>query len=98
MIPRRPGRAAQLRLEDLQRWCYNTGADLDRLTFDERRDVLKALNVKATVYRKEHSPRVVIDVEVPLAEGDMSSRPGHPEVQARLRWSGCAPTRRCCAG
>jgi site-specific DNA recombinase len=94
----RAWQAAQLRLEDLQRWCYNTGADLDRLTFDERRDVLKALNVKATVYRKEHTPRVVIDVEVPLADRVMSNCPEEPEVQAHLRWSGCAPTRRCCAG
>jgi site-specific DNA recombinase len=62
----RAWRAAQARLDDLQRWCQQRGADLDRLTFAERRDVLVALNVRATVYPRGHQPRVVIEAEVPL--------------------------------
>jgi site-specific DNA recombinase len=81
---RRTWQAAQVRLEDLQRWCRRAGADLDHLTFDERRDVLHVLNVRAAVFKPGHSPRIVIEAEVPLNDGESAAGDGAQSTSNEL--------------
>jgi site-specific DNA recombinase len=57
-------RADQERLFNLTEWCGRVTANLDSLTYPERRDVLAALGVSARVWRKDHTPRWEITMDV----------------------------------
>jgi site-specific DNA recombinase len=59
---------AQARLGNLTAWCRTVAANIDRLTYEERRDALIALGVAVVVYRKGHEPRYEITMKIPLAD------------------------------
>jgi site-specific DNA recombinase len=59
-------RDAQLAVSNLADWTRTVGANLDRLTWKERRLVLDALGVRLTVFPHGHEPRFVIDAEIPI--------------------------------
>jgi hypothetical protein len=73
-------KAAQARLTSLERWCRIFGANLGQLTYEERREALEALGIKAKVYRADHTPRIVIEANILLdeagAEGEVLSAAG----------------------
>jgi site-specific DNA recombinase len=53
------------RLKGLREWRTRVAANLDRLTYDQKRMVLEALGVVVSVYREDHEPRIEI-VMAPL--------------------------------
>jgi hypothetical protein len=59
-------RDAQLAVRNLADWTRTVGANLDRLTWKERRLVLDALGVRLTVFPHGHEPRFVMDAEIPI--------------------------------
>jgi site-specific DNA recombinase len=54
------------RLADLETWCYGVAANLESLTYEERRLALDALGVQVRIYRTDHTPRYEIIASVPL--------------------------------
>lgn len=70
-------RADEDRLINLTEWCCRVSANLESLSYLERRDVLAALGVSARVWRKDHTPRWEITMDV--RELDLASD-GRPIV------------------
>jgi len=54
---------AQLRLSDLEYWIGVQAANLLVLGYEQKRLALHALNVRATVWAQEHSPRFLVSME-----------------------------------
>ena len=61
-------RLAEGRLTDLTAWCRNVAANLSEMTYDQKRFALAALGVQARVWKRDHDPRYMITMEVPIAE------------------------------
>jgi site-specific DNA recombinase len=57
---------AQERLGSIQAWCQSIAANIDTLSYDEKRLALSALGVKVRVWRPQHDPRYKIDAVIPL--------------------------------
>ena len=57
---------AQARLDDLTAWCVTVAANLETLSWTEKRLALDALGVRVQVYRTTHDPRYVISADIPL--------------------------------
>jgi len=79
--------AAQDRLADLQAWVGIVATNLDGLAYQEKRDLLAALDVKVKLYRHDHAPRYEITASIPLdaapsenivLSGGSGSRPWFP--------------------
>jgi hypothetical protein len=60
--------AAQQRLSDLEAWCHHVAGRLGELTYEQKRDALTALGVEVRVYPKDHNPRYVITLALPLPD------------------------------
>ena len=96
---------AQDRVTDLELWCRRVADNLPTLTYAEKRDILAALNARATLYRQDHTPRWEIilspnDIvsETPRRSGGHSTGSTRCGWQgtARRTWHGCWPTRGSC--
>jgi hypothetical protein len=66
--------AKDRQLLDLAAWCSRAAANLETLTYAERRTILEALGVKVRVWRADHNPRwememapLPVDPNVPIA-------------------------------
>ena len=72
---------AQGRLGDLRAWCGTVADNVDTLSYDEKRDALRALDVQVTFWRKDHGRRYEIAESLPLVSTTLpivntaSSRP-----------------------
>lgn len=53
------------RLGDLAAWCGRVAANLAALTYDQKRLVLEALDVRVLVWRSDHEPRWRVDMSLP---------------------------------
>jgi site-specific DNA recombinase len=56
----------QDRLIELTTWCRTVAANLDALTYDERRMALEALGVQVQVWPSDHTPRYAITASIPF--------------------------------
>ncbi|HEV2122581.1 MAG TPA: recombinase family protein [Chloroflexota bacterium] len=72
---------AQERLGDIQAWCHTVAANLETLSYEEKRLALDALGVHVTVWRTGHTPRYEIRANIPLdgAIVDSSNRSPCPD-------------------
>jgi hypothetical protein len=73
----RPGKP-QDHLTSLQDWVTTVGANVEELTYQERRDLLSALDVRVRLYRKDHTPRYEVTASLPIEAdraGDVVSQP-----------------------
>jgi hypothetical protein len=76
----------QVRLASLTEWLETVSVNIDRLTYDQKRELLSALDVQILLYPSDHTPRWEIRASLPLDEPDedkvvyRSSRccSGHP--------------------
>lgn len=59
-------RAAQDHLADMQAWITAVAGNLDGLTYQQKRDLLSALDVRVKLYRMDHTPRYEITASLPL--------------------------------
>jgi len=69
---------SQDHLTSLQDWVGAVGANVEELTYQERRDLLAALDVRVRLYRKDHTPRYEITASLPFEPdmaGDIVSQP-----------------------
>jgi site-specific DNA recombinase len=57
---------AQVRFNDIEVWCRNVAANVDDLTYDQKRTALDALGVKVRVWRGDHNPRWKINARIPF--------------------------------
>ncbi|MDP9375378.1 MAG: recombinase family protein, partial [Chloroflexota bacterium] len=62
--------AAQDRLRALEDWCRVVAANVDDLTYAERREMLAALGVQVRVWPSGHAPRYEIRAVIPFAAGE----------------------------
>jgi hypothetical protein len=63
-------------LRSIEHWVSALGSTLQETTYTERRQLLRALDVKVTVFRSDHMPRYVIQFDLsrlskPLPELDL---------------------------
>jgi site-specific DNA recombinase len=58
--------AAQARIADIRAWCERVAKNIDRLTYNEKRDALIALDVRVMLHRADHTPRWEITASLPL--------------------------------
>jgi site-specific DNA recombinase len=58
--------AAQSQLVNLQQWVRTVAENMDDLAYDDRRDLLRALDVRVKLYRKDHQPRWEITASLPI--------------------------------
>lgn len=84
---RRLWQSANDRLGELTIWCRTVAANLDRLTYQERRSALLALGVTAGAYRASHEPRYDFHMNLPL-DGSVANRSSRSSEYNRLhlRW------------
>ncbi len=68
IVRRASWEASQRQLVAVQDWCHSLAAKLGRLTYQEKRIALDALNVQVRIFVKDHSPRYVITASIPLEE------------------------------
>jgi site-specific DNA recombinase len=57
---------AQARFNDIEAWCHNVAANVQDLTYDQKRTALEALGVKVRVWRGDHNPRWNIKAKIPI--------------------------------
>jgi site-specific DNA recombinase len=62
--------ATQMDVGPLAPWIARVAANLDTMTYDEKRDLLATLRVRVTVYPMAHTPRWQITAAVPLPQSD----------------------------
>jgi site-specific DNA recombinase len=95
-LTRRKGWAiGEQRVAEMELWCRSVGRRLGLLSYDERRLALQALNVRAYVWRADHSPYFEIEIGLPLddgdppdeANGDHKSRSTGNDQLVALRWT-----------
>jgi site-specific DNA recombinase len=55
--------AAQRRLQDVRTWCATVGGRLQDASYERRRLVLAAFDVRVTIYPVGHDPRYIILAE-----------------------------------
>ena len=58
--------AAQGRLDELTAWCDTVAANLDLLSYDDRRLALRALGVRVRLWERDHEPRYEITANISL--------------------------------
>lgn len=69
VLARRAGwEAAQARLDELEAWCRHVAESVGQLSYAQKRDALLALGVRVEVYPREHTPRCVVTMGIPLEE------------------------------
>jgi site-specific DNA recombinase len=66
----------QLVLDQIAAWRSRVAANLARLTYDLKRDILRAMDVRVTLWPAGHEPRYVIDAGIPLDDADLSGEGG----------------------
>jgi site-specific DNA recombinase len=66
-------RRAQERMGDVAAWCRTVAANLETLTYAEKRLALDALGVRVRLWRKGHEPRYEITANVPLEAAPAAS-------------------------
>ncbi len=57
---------SQDHLTSLQDWVTTVGANVEELTYQERRNLLSALDVRVRLYRKDHTPRYEVTASLPI--------------------------------
>lgn len=62
--------ASQEQLTDLEAWIRVVGNNIESLNYQQRRDLLAALSIQVTLYRKDHVPRYEITASLPLDAGE----------------------------
>jgi site-specific DNA recombinase len=55
-------------LDDLKAYCGRVASNLDNLSYDVRRAILDALDVRVKLYNSSHSPRFEINASLPVDE------------------------------
>jgi hypothetical protein len=87
-------------LRSIEQWVSALGSTLQETTYAERRQFLRALDVKVTVYRSDHTPRYVIHFDLsrlrkPLPDLDLPTltdsdvqwlRSDRPQQQGASPW------------
>lgn len=58
--------AQQTELDSLEEWCSTVSANLEELTYQQKRLALDVLGFKVTVYKADHTPRWQVTAEIPL--------------------------------
>ncbi|MDQ3225938.1 MAG: hypothetical protein M3Q50_04825, partial [Chloroflexota bacterium] len=58
--------SAQDRLDDIARWCGTVVANVDTLSYADKRLAFDALGVEARVWGIEHTPRWDVSATIPL--------------------------------
>jgi site-specific DNA recombinase len=58
--------AVQSQLVNLQQWVRTVAENMDDLEYDDRRDLLRALDVRVKLFRKDHQPRWEITASLPI--------------------------------
>ncbi len=91
---RRKGwQASRDQLADLEAWCHRVGANLMRLTHDEKLQVLDAVGLQVRLFHTDHEPRFEITASLPIdtdivstasraCAGSASRRRGRPACPA----------------
>jgi site-specific DNA recombinase len=59
---------AQDRLDQLEAWCRTVAANIEDMSYQQKRLALDALGVTARVYRAGHEPRYEIEANIPMSE------------------------------
>jgi hypothetical protein len=86
--------AAQDRLDDIARWCGTIAANVDGLSYADKRLAFDALGVEARVWGVEHAPRWDVSASIPLDPQTVSVTSGIPACRAAdRRGSGGHPQR-----
>ena len=84
--------AASEQARQLVEWCHLAGANLEGLSYEQRRLTLDVLAVEVVVYRADHAPRWTMTGSIPLAAGGesvvypMLARSVHNHA-VRLAWA-----------
>lgn len=60
---------ATAQLMNLTEWCDRVAANLDQLSYDDKRQLLFALGLQVRVFEKAHEPRWDIRLSVPIDNG-----------------------------
>jgi hypothetical protein len=60
--------ATQIEVGPLAPWIARVAANLDTMTYEEKRNLLTLLRVQVTVFPKDHTPRYEIRAAVPLPQ------------------------------
>ena len=61
---------ARERMDDIELWCQSVGAEVDSMTYQDKRDALAALGVDVRLYRADHEPRWTLTMNLPLPVPD----------------------------
>jgi site-specific DNA recombinase len=83
---------SQDHLTSLQDWVAAVGTNVEELTYQERRNLLAALDVRVRLYRKDHAPRYEITASLPFEPdmpGDVVSQPHAGSCPWRSRHRAC---------
>jgi site-specific DNA recombinase len=54
------------KLQDLASWCGRVASNLETLSYEQKRLILEALDVRARVWRTDHDPRWQLDWSLPV--------------------------------
>jgi len=77
-------------LKSIEEWMSAIAFNIDSLTYNERRDLLTALDVKVKLYRADHTPRFEIMASIPLEPANIvvtrCSPRSRPRGPRRLGW------------
>jgi hypothetical protein len=68
--------ATQRQLDNLNTWLGTVRANLDTLDYDQRRELLTALDLRVSLYPADHTPRWAIKASLPFGEDIVYSSPG----------------------
>jgi site-specific DNA recombinase len=74
---RREGwQATQAQLRGIEDWCRHVASQLGTLTYAEKRTAVEALGLTAKVYRVDHAPRYVVEMDLQPVEAHIAKRTG----------------------
>lgn len=57
-------------LDRIESWRARVAINLARLTYELKRDILRAMDVRVTLWPADHAPRYAIEASVPLGDED----------------------------
>ncbi len=82
---------AQERLNDMTIWCQRVSENLESFTYEQKRNVLNALEIEVRVWQKTHEPRWEIKANLPIVSTTTRRRHSRARSSAPRSWSGCTP-------
>jgi hypothetical protein len=62
-------RQTQAVLDQIAAWRARVAANLARLTYELQREILRAMDVRVTLWPAGHEPRYLIEASIPLGDG-----------------------------